>query len=138
MSARRDGRPAGASSSGRRSPSSWRSSAGPPRGPPSSATGKGSSRSPTSSRTSRSSALVGFLATRAGRVAEGGAPRRTLATVAVGALLWGVSDEWHQSFTPGRDSEAADVAADVAGTLLGVAAFELLARASARGGSRPA
>ncbi|MFN7989541.1 MAG: VanZ family protein [Thermoanaerobaculia bacterium] len=82
--------------------------------------------------------LVGFLAARAGRVAEGWSARRTLATVAVGALLWGISDEWHQSFTPGRDSEAADVVADVAGTLLGVAAFELLARSAARGGSRPA
>jgi hypothetical protein len=44
--------------------------------------------------------------------------------VAVGlAVLYGVSDEWHQSFVPGRSPDALDVLADglgaaVAGTVL--------------------
>jgi VanZ family protein len=41
----------------------------------------------------------------------------TLAIVLAGA--YGVTDEWHQSFVPGRHPEAADVAADFAGALLG-------------------
>lgn len=32
---------------------------------------------------------------------------------------YGLSDEWHQSFVPGRSSEAADVVADFAGSLFG-------------------
>lgn len=76
--------------------------------------------------------LVGFLAARAGREGEGWGAGRTLAVVAAGALLWGISDEWHQSFTPGRDTEAADVAADLLGALLGTAGREFLARFAAR------
>lgn len=41
--------------------------------------------------------------------------------LALGAL-YGVSDEWHQAFVPGRTPSAADVAADALGTALGFAA----------------
>ena len=34
--------------------------------------------------------------------------------------IWGIGDEWHQSFVPGRDASLADFAADVAGAALGV------------------
>lgn len=34
------------------------------------------------------------------------------------AVLYGVSDEWHQSFVPGRSPEVADVIADATGALL--------------------
>ena len=37
------------------------------------------------------------------------------------SMAYGVSDEWHQSFTPGRTPEAMDVVADTAGAALGVA-----------------
>lgn len=44
--------------------------------------------------------------------------------LAVGlAALYAVSDEWHQSFTPGRHPGAQDVLIDTAGALLGVVAL---------------
>jgi hypothetical protein len=36
---------------------------------------------------------------------------------AIVVLLWGASDEWHQSFTPGRDSSACDILTDLSGGL---------------------
>jgi VanZ family protein len=41
-------------------------------------------------------------------------------------LLYGVTDEWHQSFVPGRTSSPADLAADALGVLLGYAALLVL------------
>lgn len=35
-------------------------------------------------------------------------------------ILWGISDEFHQSFVPGRDSSALDVVADTVGFTLSV------------------
>lgn len=43
-------------------------------------------------------------------------------------VLYGASDEWHQSFVPGRDSSARDVLADGAGTLLGIGVTVVAAR----------
>ncbi len=40
--------------------------------------------------------------------------------IAVG-VLYGASDEWHQSFVPGRDPSVADLSADAVGVLLGYA-----------------
>jgi VanZ family protein len=37
--------------------------------------------------------------------------------------LYGISDEWHQSFTPGRSVEVADWIADTSGGLLAVALY---------------
>ena len=34
-------------------------------------------------------------------------------------ILYGASDEWHQSFVPGRDPSGSDFAADTMGVLLG-------------------
>lgn len=38
--------------------------------------------------------------------------------LALGAL-YGLSDEWHQAFVPGRSPDPADLAADVAGLVVG-------------------
>ncbi|MCC7032400.1 MAG: VanZ family protein [Acidobacteria bacterium] len=38
------------------------------------------------------------------------------------AVLYGVSDEWHQSFVPGRMADVRDVIADALGAALGLAA----------------
>ena len=65
-------------------------------------------------------ALLGFLFFRAlatGRFAE----NRNLALILsiLFASLYGLSDEIHQSFVPGRSAEAADALADLAGGFLG-------------------
>jgi VanZ family protein len=64
---------------------------------------------------------LGVLALRA---FHGGLVRPRLApTLAAGAcvVLWGISDEYHQSFVPGRDASVLDVVADAVGFALSVA-----------------
>ena len=53
-----------------------------------------------------------------------------LATVLAG--IYGLLDEYHQSFVPGRDPALGDVVADVAGGLLGALLVYLLARRSVK------
>jgi hypothetical protein len=65
-------------------------------------------------------ATGGFLA--AGAFGFTGDRRRIAASVLF-CGLWGASDEWHQSFVPGRDSSVADLAADVIGATIGSLAF---------------
>jgi VanZ family protein len=72
-------------------------------------------------------ALFAGLAVLVVRALSGGWGRRVtfgvaLASVAI-ATAYGVSDEFHQSFVPLRQSEAMDVLADAAGA--GAAAFGL-------------
>lgn len=47
-------------------------------------------------------------------------PRRNRAIACMLAVLYGVTDEFHQSFTPGRSASAADLLADLLGALGGV------------------
>ncbi|HJS58515.1 MAG TPA: VanZ family protein [Vicinamibacteria bacterium] len=65
--------------------------------------------------------LLGLLLCRA--LAGGFAARLQLhgALLAVAiAVVYGVCDEWHQSFVPSRESSAADVAKDAGGCALAV------------------
>jgi VanZ family protein len=68
-------------------------------------------------------ALLGFLAARS--VFLSGNFGRT-GGVILGALLaaiWGVLDEFHQSFVPGRTASAGDAAADTLGAIVGAVLF---------------
>jgi VanZ family protein len=58
---------------------------------------------------------IGVLALRAFH--GGVVPPRRGPTLSAGAavVLWALSDEFHQSFVPGRDASLRDVAADVVG-----------------------
>lgn len=46
----------------------------------------------------------------------------TLAIAWLMAVIYGVSDEWHQSFVPGRTPDAYDVVADAIGAFVAVIA----------------
>lgn len=61
---------------------------------------------------------------------------RVLAVAAALATLYGVSDEWHQSFVPGRHPSAGDVLADALGSALGAGAWGALWPGLARFTSR--
>jgi VanZ family protein len=66
---------------------------------------------------------LGVLALRA---FHGGFERpRGAATFYAGltVILWGISDEFHQSFVPGRDATAWDVVADAVGFAVAVGIF---------------
>jgi VanZ family protein len=69
--------------------------------------------------------LFGLLATLVARNG-GSAPRGCVAVLLVS--LFGLTDEWHQSFTPGRTVEVADWAADTFGAMVAVALYVRWAR----------
>jgi len=58
--------------------------------------------------------LLGALPLRAGGYTRG----QALLAATIGAL-YGISDEWHQFFVPGRSMDMLDMLADAAGALLG-------------------
>lgn len=78
-------------------------------------------------------AVMGILFVRAFYFGTGWRPVVLILVAFVVSVLYGVSDELHQSFVPGRDPSLGDVLADTAGALLGsVGAFfslEALGRA---------
>jgi VanZ family protein len=65
-------------------------------------------------------ALLAVAAVRAVHYQWGVVTRRCLTLVIVAAVLYGMSDEWHQSFIPGRTPEFLDVCADAIGACIGV------------------
>jgi VanZ family protein len=72
--------------------------------------------------------VTGLLAVRAARFGEGWSRVKTAVFLILAGLLWGCSDEIHQSFTPGRDVEIGDVLADTAGVALAVLIGEKILR----------
>lgn len=65
-------------------------------------------------------AIYGLLATLVAR--NGFVPRRAWVPI-VAVSLFGLSDEWHQSFTPGRSVEIVDWVADTLGAIVAVGAY---------------
>lgn len=57
---------------------------------------------------------------------------RHLLTAWLAAALYGVADELHQGFVPGRSASSADVLADWVGAAAGVAVLALVSRAGHR------
>jgi VanZ family protein len=53
---------------------------------------------------------------------------RAAAIAAVLAAGYGATDEWHQSYVPGRDADPWDWAADTLGAIAGAAAMTLILR----------
>jgi VanZ family protein len=53
---------------------------------------------------------------------------RRLALALAGAIVYGVSDEWHQSFVPGRDPAVFDLAVDALGACCALIAVGLAVR----------
>ncbi len=67
-------------------------------------------------------AVLGWLLLRA--LSAGRAiTRRDIAITLIGVTLYGISDELHQRFTPGRSSELSAVLFDAAGGLIGAWAW---------------
>jgi VanZ family protein len=77
--------------------------------------------------------LTGLLAVRAARFGERWSRTKTAVLLLLVALLWGCSDEIHQSYTPGRSVEIGDVLADVAGVVLAVVLGERILRGTGLG-----
>jgi VanZ family protein len=65
-------------------------------------------------------ALFGFLTHRAVAVRPG---LRSLLVVAASLAVFGLLDEWHQAFIPGRAADAADFVMDAAGAFAGAALY---------------
>jgi VanZ family protein len=78
-------------------------------------------------------AVLAGLLCRALSSEGSGSPVISVALAVALAAIFGASDEWHQSFTPGRDASAADLVADVVGAVLGAALTAVLYRRRARG-----
>ncbi|RJQ76698.1 MAG: VanZ family protein [Desulfobacteraceae bacterium] len=69
--------------------------------------------------------LLGFLLARAFGAIPGwsGKSLRLIASATIFTALYGLSDEWHQSFVAARTAEAADLMADLVGGFIGGLAY---------------
>lgn len=70
-------------------------------------------------------ALLGALIAGGG-VARGWRPRWSAALAIAVTAAYGLIDEWHQSFTPGRDASVGDLLADATGGTIGALAIATL------------
>lgn len=59
--------------------------------------------------------LIGLFTVRAARWGEGWSRTRTVLIVLLLGTVYGLVDEFHQTFTPNRDSDPWDLVADVTG-----------------------
>lgn len=74
-------------------------------------------------------ASLGFFVAHAALRTWSDRPRvRLLATAVFVTVMWGVLDEIHQAFVPGRSSDTLDVVADGVGAVVGTGLRELTSR----------
>lgn len=76
--------------------------------------------------------MLGFLTMGTLQAPHGGYQPKQLWWVALAMMLYGISDEFHQHFVPGRFVDAYDVLADATGGLLGAWTMYYLSRVLAR------
>lgn len=82
--------------------------------------------------------VLGVLALFGAWVRVGALSRGARAEAVIVTSLYGLSDELHQSFVPGRSMSGADLVADVAGGLLGALVVGVaILRARDRAGAQP-
>ena len=75
--------------------------------------------------------LGGLLARAFAKAGPAALPSKFIwLTAAVLSILYGASDEWHQTFVPGRFATLADWVADVLGSIAGVLAVYLYYRSN--------
>jgi len=79
--------------------------------------------------------MLGFLAAGSLRASQDGYATRQIWLVVLAVTLYGISDEFHQYFVPGRSADIYDVVADAAGGLLGAWTMYFLARIFVRSSS---
>ena len=72
--------------------------------------------------------MLGFLVMGILQASQGGYQPKQLWRVALAVMLYGVADEFHQYFVPGRSVEVYDVLADALGGLLGAWTMYRLSR----------
>ena len=72
--------------------------------------------------------ILGFLAMGAWQASHEGYPTRQVWLVVLAVMLYGILDEFHQYFVPGRSADVYDVLADAVGGLLGAWAMYYLVR----------
>jgi VanZ family protein len=70
-------------------------------------------------------AILFLLSRRAFRASEGKSTRLKSLKAIVLCLFYALSDEWHQSFVPGRSASLNDVAIDISGAFLASVTIEL-------------
>lgn len=57
---------------------------------------------------------------------------RRIAVAFAGAMLFGVTDEWHQSFVPNRESTPSDLVVDAIGATVALVAVQFATRSGGR------
>ena len=75
-------------------------------------------------------AVLGFFALGTQQTGASGYRVRDYWKIAALTALYGVLDEFHQSFVPGRNADVLDVLADASGALLGAGVLFLIVRKS--------
>ena len=76
--------------------------------------------------------ILGFLAMGTRQASQQGHPTRQVWRVVLAVTLYGILDEFHQYFVPGRSADVYDVLADAIGGLLGAWAMYWLVRVVVR------